>query len=325
MPNPDLSILVVDDAKFSSTIIARTLAQAGYHDVRNASSSAEALKMQEARPASLLLADWMMPDIDGLELASRIRQLDENNNHFTYVILLTARESADAMSEAFERGVDDFISKAEMSHQLLPRVYAADRLADMQNNLLLANQLLIETNKDLAEHSNIDLVTGLGNQRACRHNVEDSLHHVESRGGAMAYLLLGLTNWHQLQKQYDVAVMDELATGICYRLRHLTRPLDRVCRIAENEFTIITHFPSVEYAGTACFRRVYDGINLKSFKTSAGYLSLSACVGVCTVDNSETMPSPTDLERSALRQMLKSRETGLLAVINWAEKVSRLL
>ena len=75
MPNPHLSILVVDDAKFSSAMIGRALSQAGYQDVRFASSASEALQLLEQRPASVLLVDWLMPEIDGLELTARVRQL----------------------------------------------------------------------------------------------------------------------------------------------------------------------------------------------------------------------------------------------------------
>src|SRR5690606_37699196 len=116
MPNPQLSILVVDDARFSSALIGRTLAQAGYRDVRFAASAEQALEQIEARPASVLLADWLMPDIDGLQLTARVRQLDEMSDHYTYVMLLTGREGESALGEAFDCGVDDFISKAQL-HQ----------------------------------------------------------------------------------------------------------------------------------------------------------------------------------------------------------------
>ena len=89
MPNPYLSILVVDDAKFSSAMIGRALSQAGYQDLRFASSASEALKLLEDKPANVILADWLMPEIDGLELTARVRQLDEMTDHYSYIILLT--------------------------------------------------------------------------------------------------------------------------------------------------------------------------------------------------------------------------------------------
>ena len=88
------------------------------------------LQLLEQRPASVLLADWLMPEIDGLELTARVRQLDETADHYTYIILLTGKEGENVLGEAFDRGVDDFISKAAMNEQLVPRVYAADRLCN---------------------------------------------------------------------------------------------------------------------------------------------------------------------------------------------------
>ena len=111
MPNLDLPILVVDDAKFSSMVVGRTLRNAGYRDIRIANNAPAALKLMEQRPVSVLIADWLMPEMDGLQLTDQVRQQDEQNNHYTYVILLTARESVEALSEAFDRGVDDFIYK----------------------------------------------------------------------------------------------------------------------------------------------------------------------------------------------------------------------
>ena len=108
-------ILVVDDAKFSSAMIGRTLSQAGYQDLRFASSASEALRLLEEKPANVILADWLMPEIDGLELTARVRQLDEMTDHYSYIILLTGKEGENVLGEAFDRGVDDFISKAAMS------------------------------------------------------------------------------------------------------------------------------------------------------------------------------------------------------------------
>jgi len=283
----------------------------------------DALRMMESRRVSLLIADWLMPEMDGLELAAKVRQLDEMNNHFTYIMLLTAREGVEALAEAFDRGVDDFINKSEMAKQLLPRVYAADRLADMQNSMLLANQLLIENNRELMELNVLDIATGLGNQRLARERLSDSLRQIESRGGATSYLLLGISDWHRLQQNYNPSVLDELASSIARRLRHLTRPLDTVCRIADNQFAIITQFNSLQHCTNQCFRRIHEGANLKAFKTSAGFISISAGTGVCAVDASQQVPSAQDVEKCGLAQLNHSYTTGTLAVVRWPDVVAQ--
>ena len=81
MPNLDLPILVVDDAKFSSMVVGRTLRNAGCRDMRIANNAPAALKAEQ-RPVSVLIADWLMPEMDGLQLTDQVRQQDEQNNHY---------------------------------------------------------------------------------------------------------------------------------------------------------------------------------------------------------------------------------------------------
>jgi len=319
MPNLDLPILAVDDAKFSSTIIGRTLKLAGYRDIRIANSAGDALRMLEQRPVSVLIADWLMPEMDGLELAAKVRQLDEAQNHFTYVILLTAKESPEALREAFDRGVDDFIYKSEMNRQLLPRIYAADRISDMQNSLLMANQLLMDSNREYQTKNVIDLVTGVGNQTFARIKLQDHLRQTEARGGACSYLLLGLKNWEQLQQQYNRSILDEIATGIARRLRNLTRPLDTVCRVAENQFAIISQFSHIDHCSPACYRRIHDGINLKAFKTSAGFVSVQAGTSVCATGHTSELPTVQQMEKAAGQYLQYAYETGTISVKHWPE------
>ena len=162
MSNRDSSILIVDDAKFSSEVVSRTLTSSGFTDVRHAMSAAEALQKLEERVASLVIADWLMPEMDGLELTRRIRQLDEQVNRYTYIVLLTAKEGVSALQKAFDEGVDDFVNKSAMNDQLLPRVMAAERLLRIHNRSLVENQRLLDMNTRLRKHNTIDPLTGSG-------------------------------------------------------------------------------------------------------------------------------------------------------------------
>ncbi|MED5468045.1 MAG: response regulator, partial [Pseudomonadota bacterium] len=271
MPNLDLPILVVDDAKFSSMVVGRTLRNAGYRDIRIANTAPAALKLLDQRPVSVLIADWLMPEMDGLQLTDQVRQQDEQNNHYTYVILLTARESVEALSEAFDRGVDDFIYKSDMTKQLIPRIFAADRMADRQNTLLRANALLVENNRELESSNIIDLETGLTNNKYARQRLQKTLRHAESRGGSTAYVMCGIRNWQELKRKHPPSVMSELSIGIARRLSTLIRPIDALCRVGDNQFAIVSYFPNSDHCTTTAFRRIFDGINHKALKTTAGF------------------------------------------------------
>ena len=77
MSYEDIPILVVDDAKFSSAIIAKALRSGGFSNVRFTNNPLQALRSLEKRPAQILLADWLMPSMDGLELTRRVKKADE--------------------------------------------------------------------------------------------------------------------------------------------------------------------------------------------------------------------------------------------------------
>ncbi|MCY1342359.1 Response regulator PleD [compost metagenome] len=315
MPNPHLSILVVDDAKFSSAMIGRALSQAGYQDVRFASSAVEALTQLEQRPASVLLADWLMPEIDGLELTARVRQLDEMADHYTYVVLLTGKEGDNVLSEAFDRGVDDFISKAEMNEQLLPRVYAADRLCNTLQRLLQENRLLTRNIAHLEELNQVDPLTGLGNPRYLQQKLADSLRQVESRGGAVCYLLIGLQNAPQLRQQYGSAFHGELLHGIARRLQQLVRPLDVLVRLDDDHFALITLLDDLQECSPSSFKRLHEGLNVKAFRTSEGFINLQAGIALVGLDAHALPSTPEALMNQASELLGEAYASGRVAAL----------
>ncbi|QEY59591.1 diguanylate cyclase [Pseudomonas sp. C27(2019)] len=293
MRNSLLSILVVDDAKFSSVMIGRTLNHAGYTDIRFANSAAEALILLEERPAGILLADWLMPETDGLELTAQVRQHDQQHDHYTYIILLTGREGDNALAEAFDRGVDDFISKIAMNEQLLPRIYAADRIYSTLTRLIKEKQLLNRNLTFLQSRNHIDPLTGLGNPRHLKHMLSKNLQQIESRGGTLCYLLIGVENMATLSQTYGRTTHKELLRSIAQRLQQLIRPLDVLVRVDGNHFALIARINEHQEFSPASFKRIYDGLNMKSFKTNEGFISIK--IGVSLIElNSKALPTTAD-------------------------------
>lgn len=281
MPVPELSILIVDDAKFSSAVVRRTLSSGGYQDIRNENSATEALKALETRTADIIIADWLMPEMDGLELTGRVRQLDEAANRYTYVILLTGREGADALQEAFEQGVDDFINKSSMNEQLLHRVYAAERLVMLQNRLLADNQRLIDANARLKKQSIVDPLTGFGNRQYALKRLDDALRHAHARGGAACLLLLRVDNLAQLENEKGKKLMQQTLLAFSRRLKQLVRPMDILARLGPDMFCVITHQPNMAHCTPGSFRRLHEGLNQRAYKTTAGFIQLEVSVSLC--------------------------------------------
>ena len=321
MPNPQLSIMVVDDTKFSSAVIGHALSQAGYTDIRFASSATAALAMHEERAASVLVADWLMPEMDGLQLTTRIRQHDRQTDHYTYVMLLTAREGDNVFGEAFGRGVDDFISKSVMNEQLLPRIHAAGRITQLINRLLDENQLLVSKNAQLEEHNLVDRLTVLGNRRYLLQRLTDAMQRVDTRGGFCTLLVLGIQNLEELGRRYSETLQEELLKSIARRLQRLVRPTDVVARIGTSTFAICTLGEDIDECGPNSFRRLHDGLNLKAFDTSEGYLSVRAGISLTTLSRNNTTTTADNILNKVEQHLEQAYATNLITEIRMAQLV----
>ena len=317
MPNLDLPIVIVDDAKFSSTVIAKTLSASGYRDIRVVNDGHTAIKQLEKRKTSVLVADWLMPEMDGLQLTQRVRQLDEQSHHFTYIILLTGKETPDALQEAFEKGVDDFIFKSDMSRQLLPRIYAADRMAHHQNSLLVANKLLLENNRDLEKNNMLDPETGIGNQRMARDSLIRQLKHTESRGGVTCYMQLEIQDWKLDRHHQNYILSQELSSSITRRMRGLIRPLDILCRLKDDTYAVIAQFNQLDHCKASVFKRILDGINHTSFRTSSGFHNVNCVLSVCCVGDKGPIPGSEEVELRCKDLLEKARQSKSLSVLHW--------
>jgi len=121
-----LKILTVEDDTVARKILVQALNRLGYATVE-AKDGTEALQIIEHEPVRVIVSDWLMPGIDGLELCRRIRA--RMNSEYAYFILLTSRTADQANQlEAIEAGVDDFLTKPLDLQELWMRLRVADRI-----------------------------------------------------------------------------------------------------------------------------------------------------------------------------------------------------
>jgi diguanylate cyclase (GGDEF)-like protein len=313
----ETSIIVVDDAKFTCEMIRRVLQGAGFHDIRTAHSGVEAMEMMRQRKVNILVADWLMPEMDGLELTQRVRQFDEENNHYTYVILLTAKDDAESLAEAFSKGVDDFISKSHDSTQLLARISAAGRISQLQSNLISANRRLAELNRHLEEHHCFDAVTGLGNQTYLERQLDNTLRHIEARGGNACLVAIQINDLDLLKRRHGSSVCQDVIEAAASRLQQSVRPLDIVTRIGIDKFGLLIHQESRTDCHPNSFRRIFQVLNLRAYKTSVGFVTATASICMCRISASENRVTPREIITYTQSDLEKARETGQILVSNW--------
>lgn len=120
----DRKILLVDDEATVLKVVGLWLTDCGYR-VRSATDGLEAIAAIEADCPEIIIVDWRMPNMDGIELCSWVRRQELPNE--VYILFLTARTEVDAVVEALSAGADDFISKPVRQDELLNRVNLASR------------------------------------------------------------------------------------------------------------------------------------------------------------------------------------------------------
>ena len=139
-----MRVLIAEDDTTSRLILEEILTQLG-HDVVTAANGQEAWSIFSREHVPLLISDWMMPDLDGIELRRRIRA--ENRARYTYIILLTALGGKESYLEAMRAGADDFASKPLDADQLRARLRVAERILGLQRELVqleLSQQQIVQ-------------------------------------------------------------------------------------------------------------------------------------------------------------------------------------
>ena len=127
-----MRILIAEDTDSARLLLERTLEGWG-HEVVATENGAEALAALDADGPSLLIADWMMPEMDGLELTRQIRSRDWGR--YIYILMLTALGETDSIAQAMDAGADDYVTKPFARAELKARLTAADRVIGLERTL----------------------------------------------------------------------------------------------------------------------------------------------------------------------------------------------
>lgn len=138
-PTP-LKVLAVEDDAVQRRVLVQALKQLDY-DVVAATDGEDAWKKMQDEPIRLIVSDWMMPGIDGLELCRNIRERPRED--YVYFILLTSVDALDAnQREAADAGVDDFLTKPLKFNELWMRLRVAGRILGYTRQLQQLEELM---------------------------------------------------------------------------------------------------------------------------------------------------------------------------------------
>jgi diguanylate cyclase (GGDEF)-like protein len=225
-----MRVLIADDDPLHTRLLEGLLVSGGY-GVLKAVNGVEALKTLEgSEPIQLVIADWMMPEMDGIQLCREIRK--RFNEPYVYIILLTARDQRDDIVEGLDAGADDYLIKPVHHSELNARIRAAQRIIDLQDRLLAAQERL-------RIQAMYDALTGLWNRRAIFEALARELDRARRQQSPLAVVMIDLDHFKRINDTYGHLAGDDVLREAAQRLRETVRSYDFVGRYGGEEFLIV--------------------------------------------------------------------------------------
>jgi two-component system cell cycle response regulator len=296
-----MRILIAEDNLTERTVLAGVLKKWGHQvsTVDNGLSAWEILQQPDA--ARLVILDWMMPGLDGLEVIRRVRALPGQQP--AYIILLTSKDEKNDVFSGLEAGANDFISKPFARNELYARVRVGQRSIELQTSLYETQQTLTH----LAMH---DSLTGILNRRAILDQLLKEIARV--RRSRLDGSTLGLTigffdidHFKAINDQHGHQAGDEVLKALVSIVSKELRIYDYFGRLGGDEFLVVSPTTS-NRKGENIFERLAKKIAETGIETVAGQLFISISIGVASIDS----------EIYELDKLLASADTALYQAKN---------
>ena len=195
-----MKILVAEDDPVSRRLLEVTLSKWGYEVVTCADGQAawEALKVPDA--PQLVILDWMMPRLDGLQVCKNVRNPDERPAEpYVYIILLTAKSQKTDMVTGLEAGADDYLTKPFDAQELRMRLRAGRRILDLLDELVQAREIMREQAR---KDSLTQLCTRATVLELLKHELDRSQRHSLDSDAPVSVVLADLDHFKHINDTY---------------------------------------------------------------------------------------------------------------------------
>jgi two-component system cell cycle response regulator len=228
-----LKVLVADDSPISRHLLQVSLCASGY-ETNLVADGAEALRVleQEESP-KLVILDWMMPHMDGVEVCRAIRK--RTAEPYVYIILLTAKGHQEEINEGLEAGADDYITKPFDLQELKARLRVGKRILELHEQLF-----------SQARH---DSLTSLPNRSAILEFLQKELIRSVREKNPVAVIMTDLDHFKHVNDTYGHLIGDAVLREAARRLGASLRASDSVGRYGGEEFLVVA--PSCGLTGGA--------------------------------------------------------------------------
>jgi diguanylate cyclase (GGDEF)-like protein len=277
-------VLIVEDDPMFRKILCSWLEGWGYQ-VSVAEDGAMAWEMlQEMRAPHLLILDWIMPKLNGIDLCRMVRE--RGSSPYQYILLVTAKDDKQDLIRGLEAGADDYLSKPFDRNELRARLRNGGRILTLQDEQLKARE-------ELHLRATHDGLTGVWNRVAILDMLQREFELSARAGTTIGLIMLDVDHFKQVNDKYGHLVGDVVLVEIANRMQQAVRSYDLVGRYGGEEFLVVSPDCDLTQA-QMCAERIRVSVAAKPVSSGSSFIDVTVSAGVAMLS------SLVNTEREAL-------------------------
>lgn len=310
----ECTIVIAEDDDAMRTLLQRQLERAGYC-VQPCPDGREALACITTLGSALVLADWQMPGMDGIELCRALREL-ENMQALgdIYFLILTAYTDKDRIIEGLGAGANDYLTKPYHPGELLARIRVGERILLLQRELQTKTREFQKANLELAligrkldEMANSDALTSLSNRRCFLARLHETWHSTARTGHTISCIMLDVDRFKSVNDTHGHEAGDAVLREVASRVRQVVTRPELVGRLGGEEFAIVCPAQSRQQAAEVA-ERVRLAIAATPVKYAKSQIPVTTSCGVA--ERSAAAGDPTAMIRLADYMLYAAKQHG---------------
>jgi diguanylate cyclase (GGDEF)-like protein len=307
-------LIVVDDDEATRKLLQRQLELAGYQ-VRAFNDGRAALEAIQTLGAGMVICDWSMPEMDGIELVQALREMEElhvlGHVHF---ILLTAHNGKERIVEGLKAGASDYLTKPYHVGELMARIAVGQRMLALREELLHHSLELQKTNAQMAvlageldRLANTDGLTNLPNRRCLFEQLEKSWATADQTGQPLSCVMLDIDRFKSINDTYGHATGDTVLKAVADAIRDHAQRTEWCGRLGGEEFVLF--FPGSALAAAAqAAEQLRNDVAAKPVRSGEHRIGVTISCGVA--EKTVVAACADDMIRNADAVMYTAKENG---------------
>ena len=296
-----IKVLIAEDNAVSAKILQKNINDWGY-EVVLAKNGKEAWSSLQNEGIKLAILDWMMPEINGIQLCKKIRQNDHlgKDQEYTYIILLTAKDEQKDLIKGFSAGADDYIRKPFNHLELKARLKTGKRIIDLQ--------------KQLQEQASRDSLTEIWNRKRMFRILDKEINRANRDNLPVAIIMIDIDKFKSINDSHGHQVGDLVLKEVTHVLKKSVRNYDEICRYGGDELLII--LPNCNVAKTESIaERLRQNMNKHRIDSDTVSLNVTLSFGGASTESYSSDITSEALIMAADKALLEAKNKGRNRVV----------